>query len=359
MNMHRPFSIFLFAGLALIGAHPLRAQSTAEEWVPDYELISATGQMLFDTFAPDSIRQTYTIATPEQLQQYFLQIQNGLVGDDLSALADLQPLAQETLAVLSACPQTRPLADWLSTRLDYFEIAAEAQTVLPAPSRPTTPAKPIMPRPSPTSPPATTKPASPAAPQKPNAPATTPATTKPAPVPALAVARDRYAESTQTWIRKLQKRPPPAASAALLPKLKAIFRENKIPEALVWQAEAESSFNPAARSPVGARGLFQFMPATARQYGLRLSPTDERLDPLKSASAAARYLSALHRRFGDWALALAAYNCGEGRVSKLLRKHHATTFAEIHSFLPAETRLYVPKINALLHVREGIDLSGL
>ena len=134
---------------------------------------------------------------------------------------------------------------------------------------------------------------------------------------------------------------------------------NGVPEALVWQAEAESSFNPAAKSPVGARGLFQFMPATAKEYGLVLEPDDERLDPAKSAAAAARYLAVLHRRFGDWALALAAYNCGPARLSKALAKTGGKTFADVQSSLPAETRLYVPKIDALLQIREHTALASL
>ena len=166
-------------------------------------------------------------------------------------------------------------------------------------------------------------------------------------------------ENKEAWIRKLAARPPPARSAALLPDLKRIFREENVPPPLVWQAEAESTFNPAARSPAGAVGLYQFMPNTASQFGLRLSPDDERLDALKNARAAAQYLNQLHRRFGNWSLALAAYNCGQGRVARVLQSTGGSTFNDIHDRLPAETRMYVPKIAALIQLRENADLNAL
>ena len=127
----------------------------------------------------------------------------------------------------------------------------------------------------------------------------------------------------------------------------------------VWLAEVESSFNPDAKSPAGASGLYQFMPATAGRFGLSLSPKDERLDPRKSARAAAQYLAILHRKFGDWQLALAAYNAGEGRVGRLLKSTGGTTFDDIAMQLPAETRMYIPKMRAVVQVREGVDLRTL
>ena len=191
-------------------------------------------------------------------------------------------------------------------------------------------------------------------------------TAQPAPAPTpepagtdVAQARNRYVESKQVWLRKLANRPAPARSAALLPDLKRAFQAEGVPPALVWQAEAESTFNPAARSPAGAAGLYQFMPATAQQFGLRLSPEDERLDAVKNARAAAKYLKLLHGRFGNWPLAFAAYNCGQGRVSNLLRTSGGRTFDDIHDRLPAETRMYVPKIAALVQMRENADLERL
>ena len=119
-------------------------------------------------------------------------------------------------------------------------------------------------------------------------------------------------------------------------------------------AESESTFNPAARSPVGAKGLFQLMPETAKSLGLQTFLPDERANPEKSARAAAQYLRQLHGRFGSWPLALAAYNGGQGRVSRTLKKQNAKTFEEIADALPAETRMYVPKVLATIEVRAGI-----
>ncbi len=81
--------------------------------------------------------------------------------------------------------------------------------------------------------------------------------------------------------------------------------------------------------------------------------------PEKNARAAARYLRQLHGRFGDWRLAFAAYNAGETRVAALLKKHQARTFDEIAAYLPSETQLYVPKIEATLRKREGVTLADL
>ena len=138
-----------------------------------------------------------------------------------------------------------------------------------------------------------------------------------------------------------------------------MFREEGVPPELAWLAEAESTFNPAARSPVGARGLFQLMPETAKSLGLQTFLPDERTNPEKSARAAAQYLRRLHERFGDWPLVLAAYNAGEGRVGRTLAKQNATTFAEIADSLPAETRMYVPKVLATIEARAGVAPASL
>jgi membrane-bound lytic murein transglycosylase D len=95
------------------------------------------------------------------------------------------------------------------------------------------------------------------------------------------------------------------------------------------------------------------MPETAKTLGLSTSLPDERADPEKSAHAAARLLRSLHAQFGDWPLALAAYNAGAGRVSRTLAAKKARTFSEIVPALPAETRLYVPKIYATITLRTG------
>ena len=151
----------------------------------------------------------------------------------------------------------------------------------------------------------------------------------------------------------------PTGASAWAARLKPFFVAERIPEELVWLAEVESSFQPGARSPVGAVGLFQLMPPTAKSLGLSLRPDDERLQPEKSAGAAAKYLRYLYGRFKDWPLALAAYNAGEGRVLGLMEKRKAGTFDQIATRLPAETQMYVPKMNATLLRREGTTLDKL
>ncbi len=141
--------------------------------------------------------------------------------------------------------------------------------------------------------------------------------------------------------------------------MKPIFAAQKVPPQLVWLAEVESSFDPRARSPVGAAGLYQLMPGTAKSLGLSLRPSDQRQQPDKSALAAAKYLRYLYDRFKDWPLALAAYNAGEGRIRSLLEQHKARTFDQIAIHLPVETQMYVPKLEATLRRREGVDLSQL
>lgn len=161
------------------------------------------------------------------------------------------------------------------------------------------------------------------------------------------------------WVSALRDEPRPKRADEFLPNIKRIFAEEGVPEELAWIPEIESTFNPRARNPSGARGLFQLMPLTARAQGLRLWPHDERTNPEKSARAAAALLRQLHDVFDSWPLALAAYNAGEGRVRRTLLASDATTFAEIAHSLPTETRLYVPRVLATLAVREGIEPDRL
>jgi len=128
-----------------------------------------------------------------------------------------------------------------------------------------------------------------------------------------------------------------------------IFREEGVPVALLWMAQVESNWKPSALSPKGAFGLWQLMPATARRYGLRVdSMRDDREDMDKSTRAAARYLRDLHLQFGDWALALAAYNAGESAVQKAMERGRSDDFGNLsrRKLLPAETRAYVPAVLA-------------
>lgn len=129
----------------------------------------------------------------------------------------------------------------------------------------------------------------------------------------------------------------------------AILEKEGLPRELLAVPLVESGFDPFAESPKGARGLWQLMPDTARRYGLNPDGLfDERLDPLRSTIAAARYLKDLYGLWGDWALALAAYNTGEGRVGRALAASPSPDFLTLASrgLLPRETREYVPAVLA-------------
>lgn len=375
----KPLRSSLIAAVALVLAPGDSAPAFLQNWELDYERMADTGQAVFDRVAPAVVKENYEVLTGQEMAGLFTTLQAALSGESLDSLAANAPQVRQTLARLRADPATQDYADWLEARMDYVDMAAEVERAIPAPKpalpphptapqptlipHPTAPQPPLIPHPKepqPTLIPHPKEPQPPLVPH-PKEPAARPA---PAPRPApaatdVAQARNRYVENKQVWLRKLANRPAPARAAALLPDLKRAFQAEGVPAALVWQAEAESTFNPSARSPAGAVGLYQFMPATAQQFGLSLKPQDERLDAIKNARAAAKYLKLLHRRFGDWPLALAAYNCGQGRVSGVLNKTGGRTFDDIHDKLPAETRMYVPKIAALVQLRESADIERL
>lgn len=129
-----------------------------------------------------------------------------------------------------------------------------------------------------------------------------------------------------------------------------ILKEHNLPDWILYVAMIESGYDPHDLSGKGAVGLWQFMPEGARIYGLRVDTwVDERRDPVKSTEAVARYLGDLKARFGDWKLALAAFNAGYGAVSRMMAKHNTTdywTLSQVEGGLPDETRDYVPKVMA-------------
>ncbi len=126
-----------------------------------------------------------------------------------------------------------------------------------------------------------------------------------------------------------------------------------LPQELKYLAAWESKLSPIAKSPVGAGGLWQMMPATARMYGLTVNnQIDERLDPHKSTEAAVLYLSDLYKRFGDWTLVSAAYNCGEGRIIKAIKTGGSKDYWTLRRYLPEETMDYIPAILATTYAMQ-------
>ncbi len=137
----------------------------------------------------------------------------------------------------------------------------------------------------------------------------------------------------------------------LRPAIEPILRSHGVPTDLVAVVLVESGGHATALSPKGARGLWQLMPDTARRYGLRVDDTeDDRLDLFKATDAAAQYLHDLHAQFGDWKLALAAYNTGEVNLGSAILRAHSHDFDQLTSLrmLPLETRNYVPRVLAAI-----------
>lgn len=299
-------------------APPSSSSAVAEESDDLFRL----GKLLFDQLAPADVKAEYDFPTKERWDAFVAKFQRALAGNSLPELASCAAEGRSAVTALRMVPGYGDLADWLEQRIDETEGAQQIP-----PPRPPAPA-----------------------PKTPGAPGSPPrSNVQPSqPVPHYDV-----------WLARVRERPLPARAGALMPRLRAAFAAEGLPPELAWLAEAESSLNPNARSPVGAKGLFQFMPDTAKSMGLATFMPDERTDPDKSARAAARYLRALHGRFGNWALTLAAYNAGEGRVSRTLASQKAKTFTAISHALPAETQMYVPKVCALITTRTGVAPNQL
>jgi soluble lytic murein transglycosylase-like protein len=141
--------------------------------------------------------------------------------------------------------------------------------------------------------------------------------------------------------------------------------ERGLPTDLIYLALIESGYSPTATSRAGAVGIWQFMPETARRQGLEVSEyVDERRDPIRSTFAAIRHLEWLHRQFGSWHLAVAAYNAGHGRVGRALgdplgsERGDESAYWSVRSFLPSETREYVPKLLAAARIARAPEQHG-
>jgi len=134
-----------------------------------------------------------------------------------------------------------------------------------------------------------------------------------------------------------------------------------LPLEIKYLAIVESALQPKAKSRVGAGGLWQFMPATGKQYKLNITTyVDERHDPIKSTEAACQYMINMYEIFGDWSLVLASYNCGPGNVSKAIRRSGGKTdYWEIRKYLPKETANYVPAFLATMYIYEFKKEHGL
>lgn len=275
-----------------------------------------TGRRLLESELDPAVAEALRTGDPERMATALQPFLQGLQADEVIDLAGLADAAHAMLPLLDAHTETRPYAAWLRSRIDFFDVARRLEKAAPKP-KPT----PGQPTPRPINP--------------------TPS------------------QGREAWEKEMAKRPAPRGAQTWVPRLKPVLRRAGITPALVWLAEIESSFNPDARSPAGALGMYQLMPATARELGLKLEPRDERLDAEKNAAAAATYLRRLHRQFGDWALALAAYNAGPGRVSRTMQSRRARTFEAIAPSLPAETQMYVPKFEAVLRRRENLTLASL
>ncbi|MGH9946814.1 MAG: transglycosylase SLT domain-containing protein [Pyrinomonadaceae bacterium] len=138
-----------------------------------------------------------------------------------------------------------------------------------------------------------------------------------------------------------------------------IFKEEGVPENVAWLGQIESSWKPTAMSWAAASGLWQFIPGTGSRYGLRRTAhVDERNSFDEATRASARYLKFLYNRYGNWELAIAGYNCGEGNVDRAIRRAGVSNFWSAYPYLPKETRNYVPNILATILIANSPQQYG-
>src|SRR4051812_35890332 len=191
---------------------------------PDSEALYRVGKQLFDEYAPPEVKAQFDFPTPEQWDNFGQRLQHALESDSLEELADMLPEARAAAKALKTIPGYEDYSDWLEQRIDELEGAEQV----------------VGPRP-------------------PNAPRPKPPGVRPPTRPGAVVSPREQLPSYQLWLNRVRGRPLPPRAAELMPRLQAAFAAEGVPTELAWLAEAESSINPAARSPVGAKGLFQFM----------------------------------------------------------------------------------------------------
>src|SRR5258707_7664324 len=205
------------------------------------DIMRSADQWARENLDEDALRVLQNVDR-EKVRQLFNQIQKQLQADYVVDLAALRDTARTVIPLLERYEETLPYALWLKARLDSLDVAEGFRKRNP------------LPRAAPGQPPAV------------------------APNPPAQIERE-------IWIKQLADRPWPKTAKVFVPRLKPIFSAQKVPAELVWVAEVESSFDPRARSPAGAAGLFQIMPETAKRYGLRVRPFDQPLKPDESARA--------------------------------------------------------------------------
>jgi len=279
------------------------------------DILDAAQQFAQENLDPD-ILQVLQSLDRNKVEDFLNHYQDYLRGDYVLDAAEFKDAAVAILPLLEAHEETQPYAAWLRERMDYFDAADELKSI--APRLKPEPGKPLPPQ-----------------------------------------ANPPFKAEREFWIKKVTPRPWPKRAAEIVPRMKKIFEGENVPPELVWLAEVESGFDARARSPAGAVGIFQLMPAAAKQFGLSLWPRDQRRVPELAARAAAKYLRELYQQFGDWRLAVAAYNCGAGTVQKALARLQTTGYERIATRLPAETQMYVPKVEATILHREGLELEKL
>jgi len=366
MTQTEYFRVGTVLAIAILAASLPSGRAVTPDDLLDNADISALEQSFEENLPPELVELSNAEDWPRAAhdwQLFWNQVEIILQSQSLDDMTWFYSTVRQACAYLDSDPAVQPWADWLRQRLDYFEMADVVVRE--------TAAKPAIPLTN--APPSMSAQATPEVkPGLPPAPAVTPPARKvfnivmPSTPPAKApvppqVENKRHSliRNSSRWQKKLASRPAPPNAAALIPRLKKIFQNEGLPPELVWMAEVESSLNPEARSPVGALGLFQLMPATARRFGLRTGFFDERKNPEKSAGAAAKYLKFLYQAMGSWPLALAAYNAGEGRVGILVKRKKQASFEGIANDLPLETQMYVPKVMALVSLRENTAAEKL
>ena len=210
ISRRRLFGFALLSGFAVPAAAGAQVQ----------DLLGLGQQWMDDNLDPAALRALRS-GDPAQLDKVLAGLLKGFQGDYVLDLAAMQDVARLALPLLERDPRTRSYAPWLKSRLDYFQVADQLRTSLPPPR---------------------------AVPGQ----------------PAVRLANPTPNQERQAWQKQVAQQPAPKGAAAWVPKLKPVVRDAGAPPELVWLAEIESSFDPAARSPAGAAGMYQLMGPTAQ-----------------------------------------------------------------------------------------------